>query len=131
MNFYEEMAGVANDLLTEFNQATAYLIREAKGTGPAYNPGQSVPTILRHKGVTVRGISQKYIDGKDIIATDLQASLSVAQVTVPDGQAVAVSVRPTVKDTLEISGVKYRIIRDLTVPAVGTAVAYLLAIRKF
>jgi hypothetical protein len=131
MGFYDEMAGVANDLLTEFNQTTAVLVREAAGAGPAYSPGPGEKTRLRHDGATVRGISQKYIDGKDIIATDLMTVLSVAQRTVPDNVVVSPSVRPTVKDVLELGGVKYRILKDLTVPAVGTTVAYILAIRKF
>ncbi len=131
MGFYDEMAGVANDLLTEFSQATAILIREAAGAGPAYNPGPGEQTRFQHKGVTVRGISQKYIDGKEIIATDQMAVLSVAQIDPTTKKAISVSVRPTVKDVLTLNGVKYRIIKDLTVPAVGTSVAYILAIRKF
>ena len=131
MGFYDEMAGVANDLLTEFSQATAILIREGSGVGPADNPGQGELSRYQHKGVPVRGISQKYIDGKDIIATDQQAVLSVAQINPLTKAAITPSVRPTVKDTLTIDGTKYRILKDLTVPAVGTPVAYILVIRKY
>jgi hypothetical protein len=127
--FYGEMADIATDLLTEFQQATVKLVRTGTTGGKPYNPvaGQSVKYTF--KGATVRGVSSKYIDGKDIITTDMQVSLSVAQFD-ETGAVVSPSVRPLVTDKLEINGKLFNIIADKTVPPAGVAVAYIIIFRK-
>ncbi len=128
-DFYAEMQGIANELLEEFKQATVKLVRTPLGGGPKFNPGVGIPVKYTFKGATVRGVSRQYIDGKDIIGTDMQAVLSVAQVD-ETGAAVNPPIRPLVSDRLEINGEPYTIIADKTVPPAGVAVAYIFVFRK-
>lgn len=127
--FYKDMQGIADGLLNEFRQATFKLVRTPTAGGPKYNPGSGQPVKYTFKGGTLRGVSKKYVDGKDIIGTDLQASLSVAQID-EAGAPVDPSVRPTISDKLEINGVSYSIIADKSVPPAGVVVTYIIVIRK-
>lgn len=116
MTFYEEMQGVATELLTEFNQGIIRLVRITK-TGPSYNQSQSSQTIYPLHGVT-KGVSQKYVDGKNIVITDSQAIISVPSDIIPD-----------ISDKLRVDGKDYEILSVKKIPESGITVAILIIYR--
>lgn len=117
MNFYEEMQGVATELLDEFDQGTLRYIHPGAPSGDPYDPQPGPPTAYDVDGV-VRGVSQKYVDGTYILATDQQATISVF------GR------EPTTEGVLEVDGNERQIVRVDRIPGAGTVVAYRLVIRS-
>jgi len=117
MSFYDEMQGVATELLDEFNQGTLRYIHPGEPTGPAYDPQPGLPTAYDVDGV-VRGVSQQYVDGSYVLATDQQATISVF------GR------EPTAEGVLEVDGNDRQIVRVDRLPGAGTVVAYRLIIRS-
>lgn len=117
MTIYTDMQAVASSLLTEFDQGNIVITTVTPGAGPAHNPGSPTEVDTAVKG-TVRGVSQKYIDGSLIVATDLQ-------LTIAGGVVV-----PTTTSKVKLSGVVHQVVAVFPKPAQGTAVAYTVIIRK-
>jgi hypothetical protein len=118
MTFYRDMQGIANDLLEEFDQGPLYLLRETPGDGPGWNPGESPESMRKQFPGTVRGVSQKYVDGTLVVATDLQC-------TMPGGR-----IEPTLDDRIEVNGKAHQIVMIDPKPASGPVAAYVIVIRK-
>ena len=118
MSFYLDMQGIAKDLISEFNQGPIYLLRETPGDGPAWNPGESPESVRKIVPGTARGVSDKYVDGTLVVATDLQC-------TIPGGL-----IKPQMTDRIEVNGQAHQIVRIDPKPASGTVVAYIVIIRK-
>lgn len=116
-DFYQEMQGVASDLLREFKQGVIEYVTVTPGNGPADNPGpaQEIPTVIN--GVA-RGVKFKYIDGSNIVASDMQ-------VTMPGNM-----MEPKPNGFIRIDGVSYKIVQIIRKPAAGTAVAFTVIFRK-
>lgn len=74
MTFYTDMQAIASSLLTEFDQGNIVITTVTPGAGPAHNPGSPTEVDTAVKG-TVRGVSQKYIDGSLIVAGDFQLTI--------------------------------------------------------
>lgn len=117
MTFYTDMQAVATDLLTEFDQGGIVVSYATPGGGPAHNPGPTTYADTWTNGA-VRGVSRKYIDGVNVVATDLQ-------VTVP-GTLTA----PTLTDRVKLAGVVHQIVQVIPKPATGTVAAFVLIVRK-
>ena len=115
---YQRFQGVANRLLNKFNQGPIYLLRETPGDGPAWNPGESLQSIRKCVPGTARGVSDKYVDGTLVVATDLQC-------TIPGGL-----IEPQMTDRIEVNGQAHQIVRIDPKPASGTVAAYIVIIRK-
>jgi hypothetical protein len=117
VSFYLDMQGVARDLLREFDQGGIVLAVATPGSGPAHNPGPTTFVDVPFTGA-VRGVSAEYVDGSNVIATDLQ-------LTIPGGVAA-----PKMQDRVKLADVPHQIVRIIPKPATGTVAAYLLIIRK-
>lgn len=115
--FYQDMQAVASDLLRKFDQGDVYYIAAVKGAGPADAPGEPVETTYK-VDAAARGVSFKYIDGSNIVASDLQATMAVhSDFTPAIGGFVIVGAR------------RYKVVRVVAKPAAGTPVAYTVIFR--
>ncbi|AID29246.1 hypothetical protein [Mesorhizobium jarvisii] len=115
MSFYDDMAGVATELLTEFNQGSVQLKRETPGVVDPDQPWVPIePTVETWPlNAAVRRVSQKYVDGTLIVATDNQVTFAVPAIV------------PAMTDTLIVDGVELAM-KDLRpIPPAGTVVAYI------
>lgn len=131
VDFYEEMQGVTTGLLTEFKQGVIKLIVMTPGNGKPYDPGEPTERKITMVGAVARGVSKQYVDGKDIVGSDIQVTASVAGTDDETGAAVQL-VGPYDKTThkVEIDGVPYRIVALPYVPAAGTRVVNVFIVRK-
>lgn len=108
MSFYDEMQGVATELLQEFKQGSIVYRAPTAGAQP-WEPVTYNDTPI--SGGTVSGVSQQYVT--DLITTsDLHALLPVFGAT------------PTNTGRLLIDGVEHQIIRVMPSPAAGTVVCW-------
>lgn len=115
---YDDLQGVASELLKEFRQGDIYLVQQARGTGPAYNPGTPTETEILLDGVA-KGVSKKFVDGTFIVMTDLEVTVAVL-----DGVTVSED------DFIRIDGDDYKIVADKSVPASSTRCAWKFIVRK-
>jgi len=114
-DFYDEMAGVATELLTEFKQGSVVLRRttQAAGDNP-WEPGTET-TVDYPLSATVRRVQQKYIDGTLIVGTEDQITFAVVNGIAPS----------MTTDRFVVDG-HARVLKDLRpLPAAGTPVAYI------
>ena len=115
MGFYDEMRGVADELLGEFAQGTVTLTKVTPGTPDPAQPW--VPTEPTTEtatlAATVRRVEQKYVDGTLIVGTEDQLMFAVPAFV------------PDMACELSVDG-RARVMKDLRpIPAAGTTVAYL------
>lgn len=113
MGFYDEMAGMASELLTEFAQGTVALKRKT-GTTPGENKWDAPVDVYATYplSATVKRLHQRYENGVLIVETGDMVTFAVPAVT------------PALTDLLVIDG-KERAITNLTpVPGAGVTVAY-------
>lgn len=117
MSFYTQMQGIAQGLLSTFNQGGIVYSVATLGGGPAHSPS---PTTYSDQPIdgTVRGVAAEYIDSVNVLATDFM-------ITIPGGVLT-----PKVQDVVKLSGVAHNIVRIMPKPATGTVAAYVLVIRK-
>lgn len=116
---YSRMAGTATRLMERFQQGAVVLTRaETEEPDPAtpWEPGAATETTFALKA-TVKGVSDQYVDGTTILATDLEVTCAVF------GAA------PLPSDKLTIDGRPVTVVRVMTVPAAGTPVAHKFIVR--
>lgn len=119
MTFYKEMQNIAKNVLNEFNQGEIKLVHltGSADTSPDA-PGDMKETVYKLKG-SVRGVTFKYLKEGYVTHTDFEVTVGV----IPD-------VQPSENDFLLINNVRYKIIRDISVPANGTRVVWKFLARK-
>lgn len=116
--FYRRMkTNVADKLLGQFSQGTVFLVRRTTvaGTNPWDDP--VITEVKYPMNVSARGVSNEYVDGVTILASDIQLTT-----TVPD-------VVPVAGDIIEIDGKNYSLVQPFPIPAAGFTVAYKLVVR--
>jgi len=118
MTIYDELQPVAAAILKEFKQGTIKLIRVTAGDGPAHNPGPSSVQFIPLDAVA-RGASFKYVKDGFCIASDLEIT-----------SAVLAGVTVTKNDFIQVDGLCYKILHDVSVPAAGTRVAWKFLVRQ-
>lgn len=117
MDIYDDMRqALKQELADNSEQGTIRYIHPGAPTGPSYDPQPGAPTAYDVLGV-VRGVSQKYVDGTYVTATDQQATLAVF-----DRQ-------PTNEGVLEVDGVERQIIRVDNLPGAGTPCGFRVFIK--
>jgi hypothetical protein len=116
-DFYLEMQGVANEVLTEFNQGQISYVIDVPGNGPADDPGAPVPNTTPLGAATARGVQFTFVSG-NVLASDLQ-------ITIPGGIIV-----PAPEGYFTIDGARYKIVEIKQVPAAGTPVVWIVIVRK-
>jgi len=122
MAFYDQMQGVADKLLTDFNQGVIELVQITPGSGPAHNPGPSTTTTTPLKG-TARAAKGSILlaPGSLVKIGDLKVVAKVAK-----GLARA----PSTGDKIKVDGVTYSIIRFDPTPPAGVTVAWIFYVRR-
>lgn len=118
MTFYEDMQKTASDILSEFNQGEIKLIQFTYPNTSPDEPGEPVETVHDLKG-TVSGINFQYIQEGFIPETDLTLVVSVVK-----------SITININDIVEIDGVKYKIVKDISTPSAGVKVVWKFIIRR-
>lgn len=111
MSFYDEMQGVATELMTEFQQGAVVYSHPGADTGDEWNPTPGTPTSYTLKA-TVRGVQAKYIEDGYISASDLEVTAAVFDVD------------PVQAGTVTIDGREHQIIRVDALPGAGVTVAW-------
>ncbi len=113
MTFYDEMRGVADELLGEFSQGTVSLKRKTGTTEPEHEweAPQDTYTTWPLKAA-VKRVDQRYENGVLIVET-----VDIVTFAVPDTV-------PVITDTLVIDGRERAITSLKPTPSAGTVVAW-------
>lgn len=119
MTLYDDMQGLAQQLLMEFKQGVISYVKVTPGNGPAHNPGASTETVTVLQGAVARGVKAKYVMQNLAVASDMQVT-----------HAVQVGVEPDMNGFYDIDGRRYKIIQLIPTPPAGKTVAYMAIIRK-
>lgn len=126
---YGRMQATASRLMKRFAQGTVTLTKPGEtvpGANPWDPPVEGEPVVYT-LDATVKGVSDKYIDGTTILATDLEVLVSTAG---RDANGNPVAIDPDLgADTLTIDGQAMTLVRDLSVPAAGTKVVLKYIVR--
>lgn len=117
-DFYQDMQGIATSLLKEFNQGAIEYVELTAGTGPRDNPGAPSEVAYPVDGVA-RGVQQRYVDGTNIVQTDMQATLAVKE-----------GLTPSMSGFVRGDGMRYKIVGVRQIPPFGTPVAHVVIFRK-
>ena len=137
MGFYEDMQGIATDLLTEFKQGTLYLAQTTQAPPDPAKPWLAPTTTTRKfllNGV-LTNVNRKFIDNVTIVAADSQATVAVPGVlTEIDGSpaldGATQDIEPYAGDILIVDGNERAIIAVKRIPDAGTTVALALVVRS-
>ena len=117
VSFYSDMAGMAKDMLTEYNQGTIDIGRTVVTAGAnSWDAPSSVTTYLTVMGI-VRGVSRQFVDGVTIMATDLQVIAYIADY------------EPLPGDLMEIDGNPVAVLRQDKIPGAGTTACWRFIVR--
>lgn len=114
---YDAMQVRAGALLDRFNQGSSS--EQVITSTPAANewdlPSETVAeTVL---DAVARGVSEKYVDGENIISTDLQMTIAAVDFTATAGM------------NIKIDGKAVTVLRVDAVPAMGTVVVWRVFVR--
>ena len=116
MSLYDDMRGIATELLTEFKQGSMVLLQYTPASGPPHNPGKPSWLRLPFNG-TANGVSEYMLQDTLVQSSDRVVNMPAAIV-------------PTVKDRIEIDGVGYQIIKVTPKPAAGDPVVWQVVVRS-
>ena len=112
MTFYADLRNVASGLLREFAQGTVEIGRPVTTSGAnEWSPPATAIQWQRINAVA-RGVSQKFVDGTNIVASDIQLTVDAGVWQFRAG------------DRIRIDGVPAAILRVENIPAAGIPVAY-------
>jgi hypothetical protein len=115
--FYSDLRNVASGLLREFAQGTVDIGKPVTTAG-ANEWAPPVTTIAwTPVNAVARGVSQKYVDGASILATDLQLTVDFG------------AYDPAAGDRIRIDGKQVSVLRFDRIPAAGTVVAWRVFVR--
>lgn len=115
------MQAIATDLFREFRQgdkpdSLQYIELTRPISGTDANPGPPVEVPHPIDGTT-RNAQFKYVDGKTILATDMQISFGVQ------------SFKPKAQDFFEVDGKRFNVVAVKPVPATGPVIAHVIFLR--
>lgn len=119
MTIYDEVQGVAQELLSDFGQGTIVYLKQTPGSGPRHNPGKGETRPFVVKGGVATGVSMKYVQMSLAKASDLQVTLPVDPRFIPNNN-----------DTIKIDAIEYKITQVIQKPAAGTPVVYVLIVGR-
>lgn len=117
---YGKMQGTASRLMERFAQGVVTLERPGEEipppnewTDPTYTDPVTIPL-----NAAVKGVSEKYINGTTIVATDLEVTAAVF------GDEMGVG------DVLKVDGKPVQVIKTMKIPAAGVTVAWKFIVRS-
>jgi hypothetical protein len=115
--FYSDLRNVASGLLAEFGQGVVEIGKPV--TVPPVNEWDAPVTDIQWTRVNAvaRGVSQKYVDGVSIVATDLQLTVDMG------------AYDPAAGDRIRIDGKQVSVLRFDRIPAAGEVVAHRVIVR--
>lgn len=114
--FYAEMAEVARELITEFQQDTLVITRRtmvAASPSRPWDTSAALSPAQHSTPCTVRRVEEKFVDGLRITGTE-------DQVTFPP----IAGFEPSATDVFTVGGRDRTVVDLMRKPAVGTVVAY-------
>lgn len=115
MSNYLRRQARAKRQLKRYDQGTLVYVAKGVTSGDPWNPVAGSDTEYPLDGV-VKGVSQEYVDGTYVIASDLQATVAVFDVV------------PSVEGLFKIDGKTHQIKRVDPMPAAGTPVSWRIII---
>ena len=126
MTFYDDMQGVAANVLKEFKQGVIKYVDITPGTGDADEPGEPTENefVL---DATSCGVKYKYVQNGLAVASDLQVTASVKA---KNSIGTSVDLNPSQNGFILIDDVKYKIQEILPKPAAGTTVVFVFIVMK-
>lgn len=116
--FYDEMQKIASGVLKEFKQGAIIYIDLIPGNGPPDEPGAATPVSYELDAVA-KGVSYKFVKDGLALSTDLTVTAAVRS-----------DLTPNMRGLVEIDGVRYKIVQDISTPAAGTRAVWKWIIRK-
>lgn len=119
MTFYEDMAGIASEVLAEFKQGSITLTKTVPGEpdpSTPWIPGEPVE-VTYSIDATAKAVSEEFINGTTIVATDIEIVSAVF------------GADPDPADQMEIEGRPMTTIKVMRIPAAGTVVAWRFIVR--
>lgn len=131
-DLYTKLQGVAAGILVQYNQAVVGYIAVTAAPGPKHDPGTPIEaTPVRLPGAVAKGVPAKYIEAKLALEGDLIVTAGVvAGVTVNVGDKIVIAPKGTAFADILTAGTKWRIVKDLMTPAIGTPVVFKFVVRK-
>lgn len=142
MGLYADIAVVANQLLSSeaaggFGQGTVTLTRTTTAASAAetpWIPGAASTSVYALKA-TVKAVSEEFINGTSIVATDLEVTCSTSMTLTTVNGAPVTEVVTTVLDlqpgdVLSIDGVSHSVQLTMRVPAAGTPVVWKFVVKS-
>jgi len=120
--FYAEMAGIATELLEEFDQGTLRLARVVSSAADPDRPWdvtQTGPFFTDLNG-TSKTVTSRFVDGTTVVATDIEVTFA----------PVALRPEPGFSDRIEIRGELYTTAKVKRIPESGTVVAWKFFVRR-
>lgn len=123
-DLYTRMQGIADKLLTRFNQGVIEYIAVTPGAGPVHNPGAPVEAAA----VVVKGVARA---AKGSVLLEPNSLIKTGDLLVTTH--VVAGITPAVGSFIRFGGVtgqKWRIIRFDLVPAAGIAAAWKIYVRR-
>lgn len=119
MGFYDDMQAVAAGVLGEFKQGAIKLTRVTTETPNPAKPWLPVADTSEtyELEATAKAVSDKFIDGTLILATDKEVTCAVPKI------------EPVPGDVISIDGNAHSIVKVMRIPAAGVAVVFKLIVR--
>lgn len=119
MSIYDELQAVTKGIMAEFKQGTVTYMRRSAGSGGTPD-APATPTFTSFPlDAAVSGVAKKYVDMGLAVMTDRQVVSSVVDGLVPN-----------MTDFIDVDGVRHKIVHIDFRPSAGTAVAWIMIIRR-
>jgi len=118
VTFYSDLRNVASGLLREFAQGVVEVGRPVTVPGATEWAAPTTTVQWTPVNAVARGVSQKYVDGESIVATDLQMTVDFGDYD------------PAAGDRIRVDGREVSVLRFDRIPAAGTTVAWRVFVRS-
>ena len=132
---YLRFHATADRLVGKWKQGTVTLTRTIQGAPNPETPWIPAPSETRTYTLdaVVRDVATKYVDGTEILATDVQVTASTKMSwTATNGVAITPSTvryEPSPGDVMAIDGDGVTIVKTMRIPRAGTALAWRYIVR--
>ena len=115
---YNRLKQTHDDMLSRLGQGNVALVQVTTTPGEEEWLPPVVTETVTPLAATVRGVGQEYVDGSQVLSSDLWVQMAIPAVT------------PAVGDRVRIDGVDHVILRIDRLPGAGEAVALRAWVRK-
>lgn len=126
--FYDSMQRLADGLLGDFEQGSVIvtrLVKDASNPNTPWTPGEARIERQYRVSASVSGVAKKFVDGTNVIMSDIQAICAVSATNILTGEVVKLT--PTMTDTINIDGGEPKKPKSIVqVPAAGTPVVFII-----